>query len=293
MVHVRSVADCLPAADPAVCRSFSRRDRRAVAVPVPLGGTAQDRIRAPAGVARRRRVRHPRPVPRILAGQPRRLRRKHQSAEQHRAERLSALGRGQAGRHHGRCAREAGGNAQRGPLHRARARPPLPGHAGDRRLPRCRVRAARPAHRAQRGPGVADVVEGNSDRRTRRFRWPDRACRAVLAHLGSDFGADAHAAGRAARLRQPTHGTFVQPRCRRIPVHALQQLPQHRAEPDRAGKARPVVRPAAAARDGASRGRGALSSAVIRERALPRAGADQRPPDDPMRSSPLPRTLRR
>ena len=184
-------------------------------------------------------------------------------------------------------------NAQRRPLHRARARPPLPGHAGDRRLPRCRVRAARPAHRAQRGPGVADLDQGNSDRRAGRFRWPDRARRAVLAHLGADFRADAHAAGRAARLRQPTHGTLVQPRCRGIPVHALQQLPQHRAEPDRAGKARAVGRPAAAARDRASRRRGALPPAVVGERALPARGADQRPPDDPMRSSPLPRTLRR
>ena len=171
--------------------------------------------------------------------EPRRVRREHQPAEQHRAERVPALGRGQAGRDDGRRARAARGDAERRPLHRAGARPPLPGHARDAPItgsssssssdgassPARSARCRRPRRRF-RPPAL------------RRRRRPRRARRAVLAHLGADLGAGADAARRAARLRQSADGTLVQPRRRRVPVHALQQLPQHRAEHDRAGTAR-------------------------------------------------------
>ena len=115
-------------------------------------------------------------------------------------QRLPALRRGQAGRDHGRCARASCEDMPNGDrfivLEHGRRYQGTPGIG---RLPRSRVRAARPAHRAQRGPRAADVVEGNSDRRTRWSPTAGSSAPSFLAHLGSDFGAGAHAAGRAAR----------------------------------------------------------------------------------------------
>ena len=55
--------------------------------------------------------------------------------------------------------------------------------------------------------------------------------------------AGADAARDPARLRESADGPLVQPDRRGVPVHALQQLPQHRAELDRAGQARLLDRP--------------------------------------------------
>ena len=49
-------------------------------------------------------------------------------------------------------------------------------------------------------------------------------------------GVPAHAARHSAVLRQSAHGTLVQPHRGSVPLHALHQLHQHRAEHDRAGR---------------------------------------------------------
>ena len=71
---------------------------------------------------------------------------------------------------------------------------------------------------------------------------------------------------RAARVRQSANGTLVQPGRRGIPVHALQQLPQHRAEPDRAGPPAIVGGPAVAARDRIAGRHRALPAPIVGDR---------------------------
>ena len=75
-------------------------------------------------------------------------------------------------------------------------------------------------------------------RAPRRRRRPRRARRALLAAVGADLGARADAARGPAVVRESADGPLVQPHHRGVHVHALQQLPQHRAELHRAGQAR-------------------------------------------------------
>ena len=144
----QSLIACLQA-DPAVCRAISRGDRRVVAVPVAVGRTAQDRIRAPARIARRHRASSRRDCSASSPGRTSscssRASTRSNSTMQNvflhsvedKQDATTVAARGQAR-----------GHAERRPLHRAGARPPLPGHARHRRLPRRRVRAARTPDRA-------------------------------------------------------------------------------------------------------------------------------------------------
>ena len=116
------------------------------------------------------------------------------------------------------------------------------GQPGLGRFPPDRVRQARPAHRARRGARAAHVEQGHSHRGAAGRRRPQRARRTVLAAVGADPRAGADAARDPARLRESADGPLVQPDRRGVPVHALHQLHQHRAEHDRAGQARPVAR---------------------------------------------------
>ena len=137
-----------------------------------------------------------------------------------------------------------------------------PGPAG---IPRRRVRASSAA--ASSPPRCA---------RCRRRRRPFRPTALMVADGRVERAelfwrisvpisrAGADAAGGAARVRQSAHGPLVQPGRGGVPVHALQQLPQHRAEPDRAGHARAVGGPAVAARDRAARRRACCSASSCR-----------------------------
>ncbi len=122
------------------------------------------------------------------------------------------------------------------PLYRAAGRPPL-------------RRSARAApNSASRSSSISDG--GSSPPKCARSRSRSRRCRltalvagrrrararrTVLAHFGADQRISARAAGDPALLRQSAHGPVVQPVHRAVRVHALQQLPQHRAELHRAG----------------------------------------------------------
>ena len=85
-----------------------------------------------------------------------------------------------------------------------------------------------------------------------------RARRAVLATVGADPRVRADAARDPAVARQPAPRPLVQPVRRGVPLHALHELPQHRAEPDRAGEARLLGRAGRAARDRGRRGHSAV-----------------------------------
>ena len=278
LVHLRAVADGVPQADPAVRRALPGRHRAALALPVALGRAAQDRVRAAARVARRDLDPLAGPVPRVPARRPRRLRREHQPGRRPHPQRLPALGRRQEGRHDRGAARPPGRGGQRRPLRGAGGRPPLRRAAGFGRFPADRVRQARPAHRARRGARVADFEQGHSHCRAARRRRREPARRALLAHVGADPRARADAARHPARVRESADGALVQPHRRGIPLHALHQLHQHRAEHDRAGQDRPVARAAGAARHGAA-GRGpAVPSPAVDHGPLRRLRRSVRPP---------------
>ncbi len=103
-------------------------------------------------------------------------------------------------------------------------------------------------------------------------RRPRRAGRALLAPLGADLGVRADAARGPARLRESADRPLVQPDGGRVHVHAVQQLPQHRAELHRAGQARVRAGSRAAARDRDRRRAAALRTPAQRCSALLRRG---------------------
>ena len=231
----------LSEADPAVCSAVPARDRRAVAVPVAVGGAAQARVRAAARIARR----HLAALRQACSAS---FRARTSSCSSKASIRFDNTVRNvflhsvedKQDVDHGRRPRQARGHAQRRPLHRARARPALPGHArvrADYRVVEFEKLGA--PHRARRGPRAPDV-DARPFRPPRCWRADGRVERAELfwrisvpiSALVLTLLAD------PARLRQPAHRPLVQPLRGRVPVHALQQLPQHRAEPDRAGPAR-------------------------------------------------------
>ena len=199
-------------------RAVPGRDRRAVAVPVALGRAAQDRVRAAARVARRdRRC--------VTPGLFREFRRANlvvfvESINTFdgtiRNVFLHSIDERQGRRRRSRGAGTLRGGAEWRPFHRAERRPPLRRQAGHRRLPGRRVREARAADRAGRGPRHCPTSTKAMPTATlARRRRPGRARRAVLAALGADLGAGADAARGPAGLCQSAHGPLVQPHSRR------------------------------------------------------------------------------
>ena len=168
----------------------------------------------------------------------------------HDPQRLPALGRGRQGRDDGRALGYAAGRAQRRPLHRAGRRPPLRRQARHRRIPDRRIRqarapdraggaarAARPRPRRSRPPLLL-ALDGPLERAELFWRLSVPIASLVLTLLAVPLA-----------YVNPRIGTLVQPDRRGVPLHALQQLPQHRAELHRAGQARIPARARASARD--------------------------------------------
>ena len=189
--------------------------------------------------------------------------------EQHHAERLPALGRGQAGRHDGRRARAARGHAQRRPLHRAGARPPLPGHARDAPITASSsssssdagsspAKSARCRRRRRRfRPRRSLVADGRVERAELFWRISVPISALVLTLLAVPLAYVNPRMGRSFNLVAAAFLYMLYSNCLNIVQSLIAQ-----------GQARPVGRPPAAARDRAARRRAAVSPAAVRDRAL-------------------------
>ena len=236
VVHVGPVADRLPEADPAVRRAVPGRDRAAVAVPVAVGRAAQDRVRAAARVARRDRA-CCRPACSASSSAPGivvyvesinpvdgRIRNVflHSVDDEKDATTVARLGHLEEEPNGDRFVVLEDGRRYEGKPGTAEFRLIEFDKLG-RRIEPAEARALPTSNKAI--PTAALLVR----------RRPQRARRALLAPVGADPGAGADAARDPAVLRQPAHGPLVQPGRGGVPVHALHQLPQHRAEHDRAG----------------------------------------------------------
>ncbi len=133
----------------------------------------------------------------------------------------------------------ASGEPERRPLHRAHRRAPLRGQARHRRLPGRGIRFARTPDRARGTARAARVDESDPDRDADRVSTDPVERAELFWRLSVPISALV-----LTLLAVPL--AYVNPRIGRsfnlmaagVRVHALQQLPQHRAELHRAGQAR-------------------------------------------------------
>ena len=224
----------------------------------------------------------PGPLPRVQARRARRVRREHQSDRRPHPQRVPAFGRRRQGHDDGRppgpprgdCPTATASSCWR----TAAATKASPGPPNTRsiefdklgrRIEPAEARAIPTSDKAMPLPRCCSL-DGRPERAELFWRLSVPILALILTLLAIPMS-----------YVNPRIGPLVQPRRRGVPVHGLHQLPQHRAEHDRAGPHRLLDGPSAPARDRRAAGRSCCSGTSCRSPACSGARRSDRRPQPP------------